>query len=150
MRRCLWNPLEVFEGGAADSASRWVGTPRQPVAMATGCRLWRQPTATMATIGWLRTMPPGRAVEHGVAVVEDPAVGRHQPVAAAVGRGRHPDDGLLVQAARRAVEHGVAVVEDPAVGGHQPVAAAVGVAAIPTMGSLRWRLPVEPWNTASP
>jgi hypothetical protein len=65
----------------------------------------------------------GRAVEHGVAVVEDAAVGGHQPVAPAVGRGRHPDDGLVeVQAAGRAVERGVAVVEDAAVGRHQPVA----------------------------
>jgi hypothetical protein len=62
-----------------------------------------------------------------------------------------PTMGLLRgMASGRAVEHGVAVVEDPAVGGHQPVAPPSGVAAMPTMGLLRCRLPAEPWNTASP
>ena len=61
-----------------------------------------------------------------VAVVEDAAVGGHQPVALAVGGGRHAHDGLVErQVAGRPVEGGVAVVEDPAVGGHQPVALAV-------------------------
>jgi hypothetical protein len=38
----------------------------------------------------------------------------------------------------------VAVAEDAAVGGDEPVAVAVGVAAMPTMGWLRWMDPVEP------
>ena len=80
----------------------------------------------MPTTG-VEVQAPRGAVEDGVAEGEDPAVGRHQPVAAAVGRGRHADDGCVeVQAARGAVEDRVAEGEDPAVGRHQPVAAAVG------------------------
>ena len=69
---------------------------------------------------------PG-AVELGVAEGEHPAVGRHQPVPAAVGRGRHADDGLVeVNGPGGTVELRRAEGEHPAVGGHQPVAPAVG------------------------
>ena len=69
---------------------------------------------------------PGRPVKPGVAVVEDAAVGSHQPVTAAAGRGRHADDRLVeMDGPGRPVEPGVAVVEDAAVGSHQPIAAAV-------------------------
>ena len=69
----------------------------------------------------------GGAVEAGVAEGEDAAVGRHQPVALAVGRGGHPHDGLVeVQVAGGAVEAGVAEGEDAPVGRHQPVALAIG------------------------
>ncbi len=55
-----------------------------------------------------------------------PAVGGHQPVAAAVRRGGHAHDGPVeVDVAGRAVEGGVAEGEDAAVGGDLPVAAAV-------------------------
>ena len=62
---------------------------------------------------------------NGVAVREDAAVGRDQPVAL-TGRCRcHADDRLVEQqAARRAVELGVAEREDAAVGRDQPVAEA--------------------------
>ena len=47
----------------------------------------------------------GAAVELRVAVGEDAAVGGHQPVAAAVGRRRHADHGLVqTDAPRAAVE----------------------------------------------
>ena len=50
-------------------------------------------------------MAAGGAVEAGVAEGEDAAVGGHQPVALAVGRGGHAHDGLVeVDAAGRAVE----------------------------------------------
>jgi len=48
------------------------------------------------------------------------------------------------------VEPGVTEGEDAAVGRHQPVAPPSWVADIPTMGALRWMLPVDPWNPASP
>ena len=81
----------------------------------------------MPTMGALRWMAAGGAVEPGVAEGEDAAVGGHQPVAAAVGGGRHAHDGgVEVDVAGGAVEPGVAEGEDAAVGGHQPVAAAVG------------------------
>ena len=80
----------------------------------------------MPTIGSLRWMAPGRAVELRIAVVEDPTVGGHEPVAAGIERSRHAHDGLVqVDATRGTVEVGVAVVEDPSVGGHQPVAPVV-------------------------
>ena len=64
-----------------------------------------------------------RPVEPGVAEGEDAAVGRHQPVAAAVGGGRHAHHRLVEpDVPRRPVEAGVAEGEDAAVGGHQPVA----------------------------
>ena len=50
--------------------------------------------AAMPTMGWLRACA-GRAEEGGVAVGEDAAVGGHQPVALAAGRGGHADDGLV-------------------------------------------------------
>ena len=64
-----------------------------------------------------------RAVEPGVAVGEDAAVGGDQPVAPAVGGRGHAHDRLIeMDGARRAVEPGVAVGEDAAIGGDQPVA----------------------------
>ena len=81
----------------------------------------------MPTTGLVSRIPPVRAVEGGVAEGEDAAVGGHQPVAAAVGGGRHGHDGLgEADAPGGPVEAGVAEGEDAAVGGHQPVAAAVG------------------------
>ena len=69
----------------------------------------------------------GRAIEAGVAVVEDPPVGGHEPIAAPVRGGRHAHDGLVqMQAAGRAVEGGVAEAEDPPVRGHLPVAPGSG------------------------
>ena len=69
----------------------------------------------------------GRSEEPGVAEAEDAAVARRHPVAAAVGCGRHADDGLVqADAAGRTEEAGVAVVEDAPVAGYQPVALAVG------------------------
>ncbi len=61
-------------------------------------------------------------MEAGVAEGEDAAVGGHQPVAAGIGRGRHPHD-RAVECHRtgRAVEPGVAEGEDAAVGGRQSV-----------------------------
>ena len=74
-----------------------------------------------------------------------------EPVATAVGRGGHADDGLVqVRAAHRAVERRVAEGEDAAVGGDEPVAGAVGGGAMPTIGLLRWWPPVEPKKPASP
>ena len=52
----------------------------------------------------------------GVAVGEDAAVGRHEPIAAPVGRRGHADDGLVEpDAAGRTVEVGIAVGEDASV-----------------------------------
>ena len=79
----------------------------------------------MPTIGALRLLgspePAGcsptagdGADEPGVAVGEDATVGRHQPVAVAVGRGRDADDGALErEVPRRAVELRGAEGEDP-------------------------------------
>ena len=69
---------------------------------------------------------PRRAVEAGVAVAEDSAVGGHQPVPPPSGVAAMPTTGLLSGEPRRAVEARVAVAEDPAVGGHQPVPTPVG------------------------
>ena len=56
-------------------------------------------------MGWLSVDAARGAVEVGVAEGEDAAVGRHEPVAVAVGRGGHADDGLVeVNAAGGAVE----------------------------------------------
>ena len=60
---------------------------------------------------------PGRAVEGGVAEGEDAAVGGHQPVAPAVGRGGHAHDGLVeVAAAQTTVGHGIAEGGDTPIG----------------------------------
>ena len=45
--------------------------------------------------GALIELPARRAVERGVTEAEDPAVGRHQPVALAVWGGGHADDRLV-------------------------------------------------------
>ena len=59
----------------------------------------------MPTMGLLRWMLAGRAVERGVAVVEDAAVGGHHPIAPAVGGRGHAHDGLVEgQATGGAVE----------------------------------------------
>ncbi len=64
------------------------------------------------------------AVVLGVAVGEDPAVGRIEPVAAMVCRGHYADNRpLQVQAPGRSVELGRAEAEDAAVGPDEPVAA---------------------------
>jgi len=63
----------------------------------------------------------------GIAVGEDTAVGRHQPVPATVGGGGHADDGLVqVDGPGGPVELRRAVGEDTAVGGHQPIPPVVG------------------------
>ncbi len=65
---------------------------------------------------------PRRAVERGVAEGEDPAVGRHQPVALSVVRRRHAHDGFAEgEVPRRAVELCVAEGEHLAVPGRHPV-----------------------------
>ena len=71
----------------------------------------------------------GRAgpIERGVAVVEETAVGRTEPVPTSIRHWRHPDDRLIeVDVAGRAVEHRITLGEDPAVRSDQPVAPAVG------------------------
>src|SRR5207302_282856 len=69
---------------------------------------------------------PGRALEQGVAEGEDAAVGRHQPVAAAVVGRSHAHDRLVqLDVARAAEEPAVAEGEDPPVGRHVPVPLAV-------------------------
>ncbi len=66
-------------------------------------------------------------MEDGVAVGEDAAVRRHQPVAAPVRGSGHPHHGLgEADGSGRAVEDGVAVGEDTPVRRHQPVAARIG------------------------
>ena len=83
----------------------------------------------MPMIGLFSLMLPGRPVELRVAVGEHAAVARHQPVAAAVGRGRHADDGLVEpDGAGGAVELGAAEAEDAAVGGDLPVSGRGAVA----------------------
>ena len=80
----------------------------------------------MPTTGWLRGLPP---IEPGtcVAVAEDAAVGRDQPVPVSVGGRGHADDGPVEpERTGRAEEPSVAETEDAAVGADQPVAAAVG------------------------
>ena len=75
--------------------------------------------------GGVQVHGPGRAVEGGVAVGVDPAVGAHQPVAVAARGGRDADDrGRKPRPQHRAVDRGVAVAVDGAVGGGQPVALA--------------------------
>ena len=64
------------------------------------------------------------AVELRVAVAEDPAVGRVEPVPTMVSRRHDADHGSLqVQAPRRSVELGLTEREDPAVGSDEPVTA---------------------------
>ena len=58
----------------------------------------------MPTMGWFRWMAAGRAVEAGVAVVEDAAVGGHQPVATVVPGAGDVDDGSVQRQARRVTE----------------------------------------------
>ena len=90
-------------------------------------------------------------MELRVAEAEDPAVGRHQPIALAVG-GRGHSDYRFVEphCPGGAVEFRVTEAEDAAVGGDEPVALPSGVEAIPTIGLLSLIAPVEPWNSASP
>ena len=78
-------------------------------------------------MGLVQGLTTAGAEESGVAVAEHAAVGGHQPVAPAVGRGRHADDGLVQGLTTAgAEEFGVAIAEDTAVRCHQPVAPAVG------------------------
>ena len=65
---------------------------------------------------------PGRAVEPGVAVVEHPAVGGHQPVPALAGDRRHADHRFVQRDAPRAAAEVLPEGEDPAVGGDGQVA----------------------------
>ena len=82
--------------------------------------------AAMPTMGSLSADAARAPVEAGVAVGEDAAVGGDEPVALAVGRGRHADDGLVqVRAAHGAVERGVAVGEHSPIERAQPVALGV-------------------------
>ncbi len=55
----------------------------------------------MPTTGRIERVATGRAVEAGVTEGEDPAVGGHLPVAAAVGGGGDADDRLVEVAGRR-------------------------------------------------
>ena len=66
---------------------------------------------------------PRRAVEPGVAVIEDAAVGRHEPVAALARHGGHADDGLVQGEAARAAAEVLAEREDASVGGDRQVSA---------------------------
>jgi len=90
----------------------------------------------------------GRAIEPGVPKAKT----RHrtrQPVALAVGSGRHGHDGLgQMVAAGRAIEPGVTEGEDPAIGRDQPVALAVPGRHRSNIGLTRATPPVEPWNPA--
>src|SRR5438270_12515535 len=97
--------------------SDWVGriahledSPRELMGLADG------------DDGVVQLLAAGGAAELGVAVVEDPAVTGHEPVALP-GRGGPQADDRLGQAegAGGAEEPGVAVVEDAAVGGDEPV-----------------------------
>ncbi len=73
-------------------------------------------------------MAAHRPVEGGVAEGEEAAVGGHQPVALAVGRGGHAHHRLVqTHASGRPVEAGVTEGEEAAVGGHLPIALAVWV-----------------------
>ena len=99
----------------------------------------------MPTTGALSVRLPAEPAEAGVAVTEDAAVGRHEPVAPAAGRGGHPHDGRVErQAAGRAEEAGVAVTEDAAVGRHQPVAPAAGRGGHPDDGRVQVQRPGRP------
>ena len=84
----------------------------------------------MPTIGLLRWIATGGAVETCVGpVAEDASVRSHQVVAAAVGvvGSRHAHDRLVqMDRSGRTVERRVAEGEDAPVRGHQPVAASIG------------------------
>jgi hypothetical protein len=78
----------------------------------------------MATMGPVQTDPSRAPEEPGVAVVEDPAVGRDEPVPQTIWRAGHAHDRLVQWvAASRAEEPGVAEVEGPIIGRDQPVPA---------------------------
>ena len=96
--------------------------------------------------------PARAAVERGVAEGEDAAVGRHQPVAAAVGCRRHADDGLVERGfrpccrrtgRRRRRRH---PRRAPPASSPWPS----GVAAMATMGPCSGRSPSDPSKVASP
>ena len=109
-------------GGAPGRRRRVRQCRSAPPPSSPGPRGWDHPLRRVET-----GPSGGGAGEGGVTEVEDAAVGRHHPVALAVGRGRHAHDGLdQVDGSGRTVEGGVAEAEDPAVGRHQPVALAVG------------------------
>ncbi len=81
----------------------------------------------MPTTGLCSLTAPIDPRNRRVAVGEDAAVRRHEPVPVAVGRRRHAHDGgVEVLAPHGPEEAGVAVGEHPAVRRHQPVAVAVG------------------------
>ena len=86
----------------------------------------RRPTASMPSRrSGGSTESPGRTEERRVAEGEDAAVARHQPVAVAGRRRRHPHDrAVQPNRAGRAEEPRVAEGEHAAVARHQPVAAA--------------------------
>ena len=107
-------------------------------------------------------MAAGRAVEGGVTEGEDAAVGGDEPVALAVGRGRHADDRLVEgDGTGRAVEGGVTKGEDAAIGSDKPVALPVlrrgdgddGVVERPADGAERTsraEVPHRPLRTGEP
>src|ERR1700722_18275740 len=67
------------------------------------------------------------AIEGSRAVVEEPAVGCAEPVAATVGHCRNSDDGLgQLRPAGRTEVPGVTVGENPSIGRNEPVPAVVG------------------------
>ena len=91
----------------------------------------------MPTIGLVERLAAHGAVEGGIAVGEDAAVGGHQPVAAAVRRCGHSDHRLVqMQTPGRAVERCVSVGEDATVRGHLPVATVTGRGRHPDHGSV--------------
>src|SRR5438270_351101 len=98
--------------------SDWVGriahledSPRELMGLADG------------DDGVVQLLAAGGAAELGVAVVEDPAVTGHEPVALPGRGGPQADDGLgQAEGAGGAVEPGVAVVEDAPIPSHEPVA----------------------------
>jgi hypothetical protein len=89
--------------------------------------------------------PDPASQEGRVAVVEQPAVRGAKPVAASGGHCRHGHDGLgQMDRPGRSIELGVAIGDNPAVGGYEQVPLAVRGGAMPTIGLLRWMVPVEP------
>ena len=71
-----------------------VGQDNAVLASRSGSR-HRSGDATMPTAGSGRSWLPAEPSKSGVAVVEDAAVGRDEPVALAVVRRRHADDGRV-------------------------------------------------------
>ena len=116
-------------GGLAPSEPSNEASPKAKIPPSEATIQYPRPSwvGAMPMMGWLRWCPPHRALEAGIAVGKDPAVGGHHPVPASVVCGRHADDRLVeVKGAGRAPEPGVAEREDTAVRSVEPIAAAIG------------------------